>query len=87
MIRRLARRLVCAAAFLVLPAMGYAQEAVLTGTVSDSTGGVLPGVTVTAVHAATGNTFVGVTDDSGTRPPDGSRSWPAAASRQRMSAP
>ena len=32
---------------LALPATGYAQEAVLTGTVTDSTGGVLPGVTVT----------------------------------------
>jgi hypothetical protein len=42
---------------LALPVMGYAQEAVLTGTVSDSTGGVLPGVTVTAVREATGNRF------------------------------
>ncbi len=32
---------------------------------TDSTGGVLPGVTVTAVHEATGNTFVGVTDERG----------------------
>ena len=50
---------------LALPVAGYAQEAVLTGTVTDSTGGVLPGVTVTATHEATGNTFVGVTDASG----------------------
>ena len=32
---------------------------------TDTTGGVLPGVTVTAVHEASGNTFVGVTDDKG----------------------
>ena len=47
------------------PAVGYAQDAVLTGTVTDATGGVLPGVTVTAVNEATGNTFVGVTDGTG----------------------
>ena len=53
------------AALLALPVMGYAQEAAITGSVTDSTGGVLPGVTVTAVHEATGNTFVAVTDDRG----------------------
>ena len=37
----------------------------LTGTVTDSTGGVLPGVTVTAVHEATGNRFTAVTDERG----------------------
>jgi hypothetical protein len=45
--------------------MSYAQDAVLTGTVTDATGAVLPGVTVTAVNEATGNTFVGVTDGTG----------------------
>jgi len=53
------------AALLAVPTTGFAQEAVITGTVTDSTGGVLPGVTVTAVHEATGNTFVAVTDDRG----------------------
>jgi hypothetical protein len=47
------------------PATAFAQEAVLTGTVSDSTGGVLPGVTITAVHEATGNRFDTVTDERG----------------------
>ena len=50
---------------LAVPVTGYAQDAVLTGTVTDATGGVLPGVTVTAVNEATGNTFVGVTDGTG----------------------
>jgi len=51
---------------LAMPALAVAQEeAVLTGTVSDTTGGVLPGVTVTAVHAATGNRFVAITDERG----------------------
>jgi hypothetical protein len=60
-----ARWLVVVAAILALPLTGFAQEATITGTVSDSTGGVLPGVTVTAVHEATGNTFVAVTDELG----------------------
>jgi hypothetical protein len=52
-------------ALLMLPAAGYAQEATLSGTVSDTTGGVLPGVTVVGVHEATGNTFESVTDGTG----------------------
>jgi hypothetical protein len=47
-----------------VPASG--QEAALSGTIVDSTGGTLPGVTVTAVHSETGNTFSGVTDERGT---------------------
>jgi hypothetical protein len=50
---------------VALPAMGYAQEATVSGTVSDATGGVLPGATVTAVHEASGNTFLAVTDERG----------------------
>ena len=61
--RRLALMLI--GAVLALPAAGYAQEAVLTGTVTDSTGAVLPGVTVVAVNAATGNRFESVTDERG----------------------
>src|SRR5688572_2413594 len=52
-------------ALLAAPAAGYAQEATLTGTIVDATGGVLPGVTVTAVHEATGNRFATVTDERG----------------------
>ena len=54
-----------ALALIALPGAASAQEAVLTGTVSDSTGAVLPGVTVVAVNEATGNRFEGVTDERG----------------------
>ena len=50
---------------MALPASGYAQESVLSGIVRDATGAVLPGVTVTAIHEATGNTFEAVTDAVG----------------------
>jgi hypothetical protein len=40
----------------------YAQQATITGTVTDSSGGVLPGVTINIVHDETGNTFEAVTD-------------------------
>ena len=49
----------------LMPVGAWAQEATLNGTVTDSTGGVLPGVTITATHTATGNTFVAVTDERG----------------------
>src|ERR1051326_2022616 len=45
---------------LLLPAAALAQDATITGTITDATGGVLPGVTITATHEATGNTFVAV---------------------------
>jgi hypothetical protein len=50
---------------LAAPAAAFAQEAALVGTVKDSTGGVLPGVTVTALHEATGNRFTAITDNRG----------------------
>src|SRR6476659_4946290 len=60
------RRVVMVMALLaMLPFGAYAQEATLSGTVTDSTGGVLPGVTITATHTETGNTFVAVTDEKG----------------------
>ena len=61
----LGRRVILLCALFALPAIAYAQEAAITGTVTDSTGAVLPGVTVTAVLEATGNTFVAVTDARG----------------------
>ena len=59
------RPLLLLCAMLALPATVLAQEAILTGTIIDSTGGVLPGVTVQATHEASGNTFEAVTDGRG----------------------
>ena len=53
-------------ALLGLPIVGFAQEATLSGTITDMTGGVLPGVTIVALHEATGNVFQAVTDERGT---------------------
>jgi hypothetical protein len=53
------------AAIFVVPAEASAQEAVLSGTITDSTGAVLPGVGLKAVHEASGNSFEGVTDQRG----------------------
>ena len=52
-------------AFLALPLASYAQDATLSGTVKDNTGGVLPGVTVTAVNQDSGISFQSVTDERG----------------------
>jgi hypothetical protein len=62
--RRSGRVLILAILF-ALPARLFAQDATMSGTVTDATGGVLPGVTITATHEATGNTFVAVTDGRG----------------------
>ena len=56
---------IMAAAMLALPLIARAQEATLSGTVHDTQGGVLPGVTVTATNEDSGNTFVAVTDGAG----------------------
>src|SRR5258705_5589698 len=52
-------------ALLLITAPAFAQEATLNGTISDQTNSVLPGATITAVHEASGNTFVATTDDRG----------------------
>lgn len=62
---RVVRRLLVLCTLLAVPGVSLAQEAVLTGTVTDSTGGVLPGVTVGAVNDSTGNRFEAVTDERG----------------------
>jgi len=43
------RSLIVVAALLALPISAFAQEAVISGTIADATGGVLPGVVVHAV--------------------------------------
>ena len=58
-------RLLIAGAIVALPIHAFAQEAVVTGSVTDTTGGVLPGATVVAVHESTGNKFLAVTDTRG----------------------
>jgi hypothetical protein len=65
MTSRVVLRSIVVAAFLAMPAAGYAQEAVLSGTITDSTGAVLPGVALKAVHEASGNSFETVTDQRG----------------------
>ena len=68
MISRILRRSIFVGAIvtsLVMPAVAHAQEATVSGTVIDSTGGVLPGVTIKAVNAASGNSFEAVTDSRG----------------------
>jgi hypothetical protein len=63
---RLTTRLILVAALMTFPLVAQAQEAVLSGTVTDATGAVMPGVTVRAVHEASGNSFEAVTDPRGT---------------------
>jgi hypothetical protein len=53
------------AMLLAFPLAAAAQDAAISGVVTDSTGGVLPGVTIVAVHEASGNTFEAVTDETG----------------------
>jgi hypothetical protein len=50
---------------LLTPLTVYAQDATLSGTVTDASGAVLPGVTVTATHTDSGNRFNAVTDSVG----------------------
>src|SRR5258705_2823531 len=68
MTSRAMRRLAVVSAIftmLAMPAVGYAQEAAVTGIITDTTGGVLPGVTIKAVNEASGNVFEAVTDGRG----------------------
>ena len=60
------KRVALAVGLLVVSTVSaFAQQATITGTVTDSSGGVLPGVTITVIHEETGNTFEAVTDTQG----------------------
>ena len=59
------KRVLLVSVILLVPALANAQEATFTGSVTDATGGVLPGVVINAVHEASGNTFTAVTDERG----------------------
>ena len=64
-----ARTVVCALGCLVLISAAAAAQTVsgeIRGTVRDSSGGVLPGVTVTATHIQTGLKRSDTTRDTGT---------------------
>ena len=60
---KIARIVVC---LLAVPCAAVAQDGRIAGTVTDATGGVLPGVTITATaHALAGGHLVIVTDGTG----------------------
>ena len=64
------RRLVWLAAvgfLLALPLVAHVQDSTVTGNVRDNTGGVLPGVTVTATNEAQGTRLPGPGSGSGRR--------------------
>ena len=58
-------RAVLALLVVIIPHLALAQDAAIVGTITDSSGAVLPGVVVQIVHDATGNRFEGVTDARG----------------------
>src|SRR6058998_2048615 len=59
------RALVAIGAILMLPTFGHAQESTVSGTVTDPTSAVIPGVMVTATHTESGNKFEAITDERG----------------------
>src|SRR5256712_8360226 len=65
MASRMLRYLIVVGAILASPVAARAQEATLSGAITDTTGGALPGVTITATHEASGNVFTAVTDARG----------------------
>src|SRR3954462_16488 len=64
-LRRLPSAALPALLLLLFPITAFAQEAAIGGTVTDQTGGVLPGVVVRVINDANGNSFEGVTDSTG----------------------
>src|ERR1044071_3002188 len=64
-LRRLASALLPALLLLLLPCTARSEKAAIGGTVTDQTGGVLPGAVVRVVNEDNGNSFEGVTDSTG----------------------
>jgi hypothetical protein len=62
---RMVRVWMVAMAVVGFAAAASAQDAVVSGTVVDSSGGVLPGVVVRAIHEESGNSIETVTDGTG----------------------
>jgi hypothetical protein len=62
---RMMKWLMIVVGLVMLPLGASAQEAAISGVVRDTTGGVLPGVAVVAVHVDSGNVFEAVTDGTG----------------------
>jgi hypothetical protein len=62
---RLCLGLVLSALLAAAPAAAQVTTGSITGVVRDQQGGVLPGVTVEALHAASGTTYAGVTQGDG----------------------
>src|SRR5262245_12083714 len=52
--------------FLACSTSAFAQSSSLSGTVSDPSGALIPGVTITATNAATGVVSTAITNESGT---------------------
>src|SRR4051794_15316897 len=66
MVQRLVALLVMCVTFgVVYPAAAQLTTADIVGTVTDTSGGVVPGVTVTIINTATQFTQMAVTDRSG----------------------
>jgi len=64
-VRSILRTAFLVACSSIISAAAYAQNVSVTGTVTDETKSVLPGVSVTATDIDTGRQFAGVTDTKG----------------------
>src|SRR6266566_4749377 len=65
MASKMVERSIMVAVIVAMPVVGHAQEATILGVITDATGAVLPGVTITVTHEASGNTVTAVTDVRG----------------------
>src|ERR1700681_4661674 len=65
MASKMLQRLPMFAVIVAIPVVGHAQETAILGVVTDASGAVMPGVTVTVTHEASGNVVSAVTDARG----------------------